>query len=123
MKWISIEELLFIHEKVIKETGGISGVINFPSIESCLNKPFTSFGGVDVFPEIRDKVACLIHSIISFHPFIDGNKRTALVAADVCLNLNGLCLEETHDLEPFFWEIAKGNKEINEISIFIKNHS
>jgi death-on-curing protein len=42
-----------------------------------------------MFPELWDKIGVLIHSIIAFHPFSDGNKRTVLVAADVCLLVNG----------------------------------
>jgi death-on-curing protein len=123
MRWISIEEILIIHELVIEETGGEHGVINPGALESALARPFTSFGGKDLFSDLWSKVAAMIHSIMAFHPFIDGNKRTALVAADVCLRLNGYRLTPSEEVEPFFWAIARGEKSIEEIAQWIKSHS
>ena len=85
MNWISLHELVIIHQRVIEETGGLPGITNPGGLESALARPFTSFERVELFPELLSKVAALIHSLIAFHPFADGNKRTALVAADVCL--------------------------------------
>lgn len=83
MKWIGRVELALIHGRVIEETGGIPGILNPGGLESALARPFTAFSGKALFPELADKVAAMIHSLIAFHPFADGNKRTALVAADV----------------------------------------
>jgi death on curing protein len=74
-----------------------------------------------MFPELLDKIAVLIHSIINFHPFADGNKRTALIAADVCLKLNGIRLKSTPDVEPFFWSIARGEQSIENIKDWLNN--
>ena len=123
MKWITLEELLLIHEGVIEETGGVHGVINPGGLESALARSFTTSGGQELFPDLWSKVAVLIHSIIAFHPFVDGNKRTALVASDVCLRLNGYRLVPGEELEPFFWAIARGEKSIEEITEFIQHHS
>ena len=120
MNWITPEELMLIHERVIDETGGIHGVTNPGGLESALYRPFASFGGHEVFPDLWSKVAALIHSVISFHPFADGNKRTALVAADVCLRLNGCRLVPSQDVEPFFWAIARGERSEAEISAWLK---
>ena len=122
MNWISPVELAIIHERVIAETGGIQGIINTGGIESALARPFSSFGGVELFPELISKVAALIHSIVSFHPFVDGNKRTALVAADVCLRLNGFRLAPSNEVEPFFWAIARGEIDIDKIAEWLKTH-
>jgi death-on-curing protein len=51
------------------------------------------------------KVAALVHAISAYHPFVDGNKRTALVAADAYLRLNGYRLVSGNDVEAFFWRI------------------
>ena len=85
MNWITLVEMALIHERVIEETGGVHGITNPGGFESSLVRPFITFNGVDLFPNFISKVAALIHSLIVFHPFADGNKRTALVAADVCL--------------------------------------
>lgn len=65
---------------VIEETGGVGGVVNPGGLESAVQRPFSAFENIELFPDLEAKVAALIHSIIAFHPFVDGNKRTALVA-------------------------------------------
>lgn len=122
MNWISLVELAIIHERVIAETGGVHGITNPGGLESALARPFTAFGGIELFPDLISKVSALIHSLIAFHPFADGNKRTALVAADVCLRLNGYRLVPSDEVESFFWTIARGEKEINEITQWLKVH-
>lgn len=102
MNWVSLEELFVIHEMIVDETGGVHGVINLGGLDSSLARPFTSFQGQELFPDLWSKVAALIHSIIAFHPFVDGNKRVALVAADVCLRMNGYRLIPSEEIEPFF---------------------
>ncbi|MCK6469683.1 MAG: type II toxin-antitoxin system death-on-curing family toxin [Candidatus Brocadia sinica] len=123
MNWVSLEELLVIHEMIVDETGGVHGVINLGGLDSSLARPFTSFQGQELFPDLWSKVAALIHSIIAFHPFVDGNKRVALVAADVCLRMNGYRLIPSEEIEPFFWSIARGEKSVEEITQWIQSHS
>ena len=123
MNWISLEELVVIHELVIAETGGVHGITNPGGVESALARPFTTFGGAGLFPDLVSKVSALIHSIIAFHPFADGNKRTALVAADVCLRLNGYRLVPSEEVEPFFWAVARGEVEIDAIAEWLRAHT
>lgn len=123
MNWITLEELALIHERVIEETGGVHGITNPGGLESALARPFTAFGGEELFPDLWSKVGALIHSLIAFHPFADGNKRTALVAADVCLRLNGYRLVPSDEVEPFFWAVARGEKSIEQIAAWIKAHA
>jgi death on curing protein len=121
VNWLTLRELLIIHERVIAETGGSAGVSNPAGLDSALSRPFTAFGGVELFPDIGTKVSALIHSIISFHPFVDGNKRVALVAADVTLRLNGSRLIPSMEIEPFFWSIARGEKDVEAIAEWLKH--
>jgi len=123
LNWITLEELAVIHERVIAETGGVHGITNPGSLESALARPFTAFGGRELFLDLWSKVAALIHSVIAFHPFADGNKRTALVAADVCLRLNGYRLVPSEEVGPFFWAVARGEKAIEEIGAWLKGHA
>jgi len=123
VNWITLEELALIHERVIAETGGVHGITNPGGLESALARPFTAFGGQELFLDLWGKVAALVHSVIAFHPFADGNKRTALVAADVCLRLNGFRLVPSGEVEPFFWAVARGEKAIEEIAAWLKAHS
>jgi len=122
VNWVSLTELIIIHERVIAETGGVHGIMNPGGLESALARPFTAFDGIALFPDLVSKVAALIHSLIAFHPFVDGNKRTALVAADVCLRLNGYRLVPSDEVEPFFWAVGRGEKEIGEIAEWLGDH-
>ena len=97
MNWISSFELLVIHEKVIAETGGNKGVLDFGNLKAAVSRPFAAFGDKELFPDLMSKVAAQIHAISSYHPFVDGNKCTALVAADVCLRLNDYRLANSED--------------------------
>lgn len=123
MNWIGIEELLLIHARVIAETGGAQGVINAGALDSALRRPFTAFDGQQLFPGNLEKVATFMHSIVAFHPFADGNKRTALVAGDVVLRLNGLQLIASDAVEPFFWSIARGEQDVPQIAAWLHTHT
>ncbi len=123
MNWITVDELALIHARVIAETGGIQGITSPGILESVLARPFTSFAGVEHFPDLLAKVAALIHSLIAFHPFADGNKRTALVAADVCLRLNRRRLVPSEEVEPFFWAIARGERDTGNIAHWPRTHT
>lgn len=68
MNWITLEEIVLVHEKVIIETGGLRGMVNPGGLESALIRPFTAFSGYELFSGLHSKVAVFIDSIIAFHP-------------------------------------------------------
>ena len=70
-----------------------------------------------------DKVAALVHCLIAFHPFKDGNEATALVAADVCLRLNGRRLLASDAVGEYFRSIAAGGQEPGEIAAWLAQHT
>jgi death-on-curing protein len=123
LNWINLEEIVLIHELVINETGGAHGIINPIALESVRLRPFFSFEGKEFFPDMWSKIAALIHSLITFHPFTDGNKRTAFVAAEVILKLNGYNITPAIEHEVFFWAIARGEKSIEEIQDWLKKYA
>lgn len=122
MKWIASEELAMIHARVIDATGGLQGILNPGAAESAVLRPFTSFGGQELFPSLLAKIAAFVHSLIAFHPFADGNKRTALVAADVCLRLNGYRVAPGLVVEEFFWSIARGEQTVESITNWLESN-
>lgn len=123
MNWITVDELMVIHAKVIAETGGAGGIVNGGALQSAVQRPFTTFAGNPLFESLVDKVAARIHSIVSFHPFVDGNKRAALVAGDVVLRLNQQRLKPSEEVEPFFWSIARGEKDVAEIAAWLETNT
>ena len=83
---ISIQETVYIHSLLIKTFGGSEGVRDFNALESALNRPFQHFDNVELYPSIIEKAASILESILNNHPFIDGNKRVALVSALIFLS-------------------------------------
>lgn len=77
-----------IHNVVIKNFGGSSGIRDLPALGSALSRPFQTFENNELYPEIFQKAAALLESIIVNHPFIDGNKRTGYVLTRLLLIAN-----------------------------------
>lgn len=123
MNWITVRELLAIRRQVARAADIRRGLVNPSAVYSAVRRPFTSFSGQQQFPTLLDKVGALIHTLIMFHPFVDGNEATALVAADVCLRLNGLRLVDDGDVERFFRSIASGQQDVPEIAAWLGAHS
>ncbi|MBI5192700.1 MAG: type II toxin-antitoxin system death-on-curing family toxin [Nitrospirae bacterium] len=88
MIYLTLEDLLEIHRRVIESTGGSDGIRSIPLLDSAVARPQATFGGIDLYTALPGKAAALFHSIISNHPFVDGNKRTGFTAMDVFLRLN-----------------------------------
>ena len=90
---------------------------DFGRLESAVMRPQATVGGVDACPTLHDKAAALMHSLISNHPFLDGNKRTALAAVVVFYRLNGWALEmEQGDAVNLALDIAIGQSEQADIA-------
>lgn len=116
-------QVLLLHSRLIAETGGIDGVRDDGLLESSLNAPFQSFGGIDVFPSIQQKAARLGYGLIKNHAFVDGNKRIGTHAMLVFLALNNIELEYTQqDLSDTILKIAAGSLEFEDLLHWIITH-
>lgn len=124
MKYLSSSEVLFIHSAVIEETGGSHGIRDLGLMESALAQPRQSFGGNDLYPTIENKAAALFCSLIKNHPFVDGNKRTAVTVMGVFLGLNGYKLEvDQNKLVTYAVSLASEKVDIAKASRWIHEHS
>ena len=85
--WIAHDVVIAIHEAQLAEHGGASGIRDTNLLESALARPLNldNYGQ----PDIADLAASYACGIAGNHPFVDGNKRTAFVVAEVFLELNG----------------------------------
>jgi len=124
MKYLTPEQVLFIHARLIVETGGIHGVRDLAMLESAVARPQASFSGRDLYPDVFSKAAALLDSLINKHPFVDGNKRTAITAAALFLRRNDYRLTATHEeLEKFTLLVAVSHPDLPTISAWFKAHS
>jgi len=86
--FLSLDEVLEIHERVIDAYGGADGVRDLGLVESALYRPQSGY-----YEDLVTMAAALFESLLMNHPFVDGNKRVAFFATDVFLRLNGWRLE------------------------------
>ena len=89
MRFLTIGEVLYLHEQIIDQTGGAAGLRDQGALESALAQPQMTFGGQDLYPTFVEKAAALGFSPIQNHPFIDGNKRVGYEVMKITLMLNG----------------------------------
>ncbi len=124
MKYLTPQQIFAIHIQVTKRTGGSQGVRDLGLLESAVFRPQASFDGRDLYKNIFDKAAALLQSLLKNHPFVDGNKRTALASAGVFLKLNGYKLINLHKEEvEFAIKVDNEHLELQKISSWLKKNS
>lgn len=124
MKLITVEELLFLHFKIIDDFGGSHGVRDEGRLESAITAPNQEVFGQELYPTIFDKSAVYIRAIIGDHPFTDGNKRTAVTTGVIFLKRNGVEMTATpKELEDFAVRVAVDHLDIPAIAAWLKEHS
>jgi len=117
---IKQEDVLRIHKLLIDQFGGSHGVRDESSLNSAINRPFATFDQKELYPEPFDKAAAILESIVTNHPFIDGNKRTGYVIARLLLLKSGLDIKATQE-EKYEMVIAvsKGEWKFDQIKDWI----
>ncbi len=88
VRFLSLEEVLAIHARLIEEFGGPAGVRDLGSLESALFRPRTGD-----YRDLAEMATALFESLLKNRAFVDGNKRVAFFAADIFLRLNGWRLD------------------------------
>ena len=124
MKYLYPKQLLYLYQRIIEQTGGTIGLRDQGLLESAAYRPQATFGGQDLYPDLFSKAAALGHSLISNHPFVDGNKRVGFEAMRITLRLNDYDLHASlEDKFDFVMEIAKGKLTEQAIANWLKRHS
>lgn len=118
---LTINEIISLHEKLLKKTGGISGVRDIGMLESAVYSTMQAFGEEEVYPTPVERAARLAYSVTMNHPFLDGNKRTGMLAMIVTLKLNGIQLSYTQqELIDLGLSVADGSYGYEEILSWIR---
>ena len=124
MNYLTPEQVLFIHYRLIEETGGPHGILDIQMLQSAVARPMAMFSRKDLYPGLFLKAAAFMHSIIKNHPFVDGNKRTAITAASIFLLRNSCRLTASNkELECFTLKVAAEDVELQEIAGWLERHS
>ena len=124
MRYLSLGEIVDLHQALLAQTGGATGIRDLGMRESALAQPRATFGGTDLHPTLVQKAAALGFSLTLNHPFVDGNKRVAHAAMEVFLLLNGLDLNATIDeQERVMLDLADGRITREQLIFWLENHA
>lgn len=121
--WIEKPLALAIHDRQLAEHGGNPGVRDEGLLDSALARPQQLHAYGDPPPDLADLAASLAFGLARNHPFIDGNKRTAAVACEVFIVLNGATLQaDDLALYPVYVSLAEGSLPEAEFAAWLRRH-
>lgn len=124
LEYLTERDLLISYHTAIALFGGSSGVRDRKALDSCLNQPQQQFSAEDLYPDLWTKAGAYAFFICQNHPFVDGNKRTAAIATNIFLALNGYRLSPpAGEIERMFFSIAQGHTKIQEIADWIQKNA
>jgi death-on-curing protein len=122
--YLSVENVLEVHRRVIEEFGGDPGLRDRGLLESAVALPYASFGGTELHAGLPEKAGAYHFHLCSNHAFIDGNKRVAVAASELFLLLNGLELQaEDTALEDLTFGVAQGRVSKEQVLEFFAENS
>jgi death-on-curing protein len=121
--FLALDEVLAIHADQIRLYGGAAGIRDLPLLSSGIAMPETTFDGEYLHGNAFEMAAAYLFHIARNHPFIDGNKRTALMCALVFLGLNGQRLDADADsLYALVDGVAAGGVDKSTAAVFFRDH-
>jgi death on curing protein len=123
MRFLTLDEVLQLHKRIVEQSGGARGILDLGLLESALGQCRMSFGGQEIYPSLAEKAAALCFSIVRNHPFVDGNKRAGHAAMEVFLVLNGHeLLVGVDEAEMIILHLASGEMERNQFTRWVQDH-
>ena len=123
MIWISAEDVLLIHSRVIEGSGGLDGLRDRDGLEAAVSAPMQTFDGKELYPTDLEKIARLGFGLASNHAFLDGNKRIGAMMTQLLLKWNGYDLTlHSGELADMFIAIADGTAKEKDLLDWIHRH-
>ena len=123
VEFLTLDEVLSLHADQVARYGGSALVRDVGLLESALAMPAASFGAELVHTSLEEQAAAYLFYLVKNHPFVDGNKRTGLVAMLVFFGLNGRRLEATADeLTNLVLAVAAGRLSKADVAVFVGEH-
>lgn len=120
--WLLEETIIAIHHRQIAEHGGSEGLRDEGLLSSALDRPQNLFAYSKPSPDLAALAAAYAFGIVRNHPFLDGNKRTGLIAARTFLLLNGVDLKASQDEKVLILlQLAEGVLTQEELADWIRN--
>lgn len=123
IRFLTSDEAMLLHTQSILNHGGSMGLRDIHLLQSALAMPGASFGGdyLHAFP--HEMAAAYLFHVAANHPFIDGNKRTALLSALMFLDVNGYALTAAKPIvQEMVLAVASGQMEKTKVADFFAQH-
>ncbi|MBV8883887.1 MAG: type II toxin-antitoxin system death-on-curing family toxin [Chroococcidiopsidaceae cyanobacterium CP_BM_RX_35] len=120
--WLTVKEVITLHNRVVERYGGSSGVLNVGALESTLNRP-QNLAYYEPESTICELAAAYGHGLVKNHCFLDGNKRTAFTVMGIFLLRNGyeLTAPEVEAVEVMV-DLSTGELSQAELAVWLTKH-
>ena len=123
-QYLTAQQVLFIHARLIEMTGGEHGLRDVAALSSAVARPGAFFEGRELYPDLFAKAAALMESLTLDPPFVDGNKRTNVTAAALFLQANGWRVKANDDeMARFTLHVAEEWPSLDEIADWFRQHT
>ncbi|KIC71977.1 type II toxin-antitoxin system death-on-curing family toxin [Candidatus Protochlamydia amoebophila] len=121
MIFLSVEEVILIHDHLVSEYGGLHGIRDMGLLVSAIEMPKTTMFGEYLHESIFDKASAYLFHIVCNHAFLDGNKRTGAAVTLIFLSQNDCKMKyDMREFEEMVCKVAQGLFSKEEISNFLK---
>lgn len=118
------EDVIRLHEIVLRKTGGLDGLRDAGALAMCAERPRAAFGGKEMYSSVFTKAAALLESIARNHPFVDANKRTAFMSALYVIENNGYeTFFDNKDIEESTVRVVTEKPSLDEIAAWLERNS
>jgi death-on-curing protein len=123
VRYLTIDEVIALHDRVLADYGGLAGIRSHEALASAVAAPQRSAFQEDAYATLPDQAAALAFFLVMNHPFVDGNKRTGLVALETFVELNGWTLTADDDTVVNVWSrLARGDVEPAAFFAWVNSH-
>jgi len=122
--FLALDEVLGLHAEQIRLFGGSSGIRDVGRLQPAMGSVEATFGGAFLHETILAMAAAYLYGICRSHPFIDGNKRTAVGAALTFLEMNGVEVDADEDaFYDLVIRVAEGRVSKASVTVFLEDHA
>ncbi|HPA58273.1 MAG TPA: type II toxin-antitoxin system death-on-curing family toxin [Synergistales bacterium] len=119
--FLSLAEVLEIHQDQVARYGGVSGIRDIDLLKSALAMPPATYSGEFLHTDVYEMAAAYLFHLVKNHPFLDGNKRVGAVAAMVFLAMNGYDFNAPEeDLAEMVLAVARGETNKADVAVFMR---
>ncbi len=124
IRFLTVAEVMRLHERSINAFGGALGVRDMALLQSALAMPSAQFGGQYLHDDFPAMAGAYLYHLCMNHPFLDGNKRTAALAARVFLMVNDVAFDPPEEqFTEVVLRLAAGSMSKSEVTEFVRRYA